>query len=275
MINSTLRVARTAQPGEVRFAFDFSECDALQQNGVVLIGGLARLLKRFGAEVRFRWETLKPDVLLGLGRNGFLSAFGGEAPVTRGNTIPFREHGAPRKHEILPYLEREWLERGWINLDEDVKSGILGDIWELYANADEHAHSPIGVLTCGQYYPNKGKVRLAIVDFGVGIPQNVRDYAENSRLAAAKALEWAFKPMTSTKVGGRGLGLATVKDLIRANRGQMQLFSNDGHCVVDENGDRYFNRTSHFEGTIVTIELRYDTNCVYSYSPGDRRRRRN
>jgi len=96
--------------------------------------------------------------------------------------IPYREHGSPKKNEVLPYLESEWLERGWINLDSDVKAGILGDIWEIYANADEHSHSSIGVVTCGQYYPNLGKIRLAIVDFGIGIPKNVRDYAVRRQL---------------------------------------------------------------------------------------------
>src|ERR1035441_3793371 len=37
--------------------------------------------------------------------------------------------------------------------------------------------SRIGVISCGQYYPRLGRVKLTIVDFGIGIPEDVRRYS--------------------------------------------------------------------------------------------------
>ena len=79
--------------------------------------------------------------------------------------------------------------------------------------------------------------------------------------------------MTSTKEGGRGLGLSTVKDLIRANNGKLQLFSNDGCVVVDKNGEKYSNTGTNFEGTLLNIDLRYDSRCLYSYAVPRRQRK--
>jgi hypothetical protein len=59
-------------------------------------------------------------------------------------------------------------------MTDAVQDAVLGNVWELYTNAFEHGKSPVGVLSCGQYYPKIRTVRLAIGDFGIGIPDNVR-----------------------------------------------------------------------------------------------------
>ncbi len=41
----------------------------------------------------------------------------------------------------------------------------------------------------------------AVVDFGVGIPHNVRNFQKNFTLPADRALEWAFQPGTTTRTG--------------------------------------------------------------------------
>jgi hypothetical protein len=107
---------------------------------------MARAVQLRGGAIRFRWETLIPAVRTNLGKNGFLAAFGQEtAPI--GNTIPYREHGVPNKDEIMSYLRKQWLGRGWVSLSEQLRDAVLGSIWEIYANAGEHSESPIGVIS--------------------------------------------------------------------------------------------------------------------------------
>ncbi len=62
---------------------------------------------------------------------------------------------------------------------------------EIYANAFEHGRTDIGVFSCGQHYPKLGELKLTVIDFGVGIPRNVRDFLKNSNLPADEALKWA------------------------------------------------------------------------------------
>jgi hypothetical protein len=108
-------------------------------------------------------------------------------------------------------------------------------------------------------------VRLSIGDFGIGIPENVR-MAKGPGIPAANALKWAFLNGSSTLQGdgdvARGLGLSTVKDLIVANKGKLEMFSNDGYFLIDAKAsvpEVYRSRINTFQGTIVTIELHCDS----------------
>ncbi|WP_196517009.1 hypothetical protein [Nostoc sp. WHI] len=38
----------------------------------------------------------------------------------------------------------------------------------------------------GQHYPDLKQLKLTVVDFGVGIPQNVRDFHKNTNLPVAR-----------------------------------------------------------------------------------------
>jgi hypothetical protein len=259
-----------------RVVVDFSPCRFLQQNAVILLGGMARAVISRGGTVRFLWDTLEPAVRLNLSKNGFLSAFGQRVRVEQGNTIPYREHGKPQKDEVIDYLRKEWLKPRYLNLSPQLRDALAGNLWEIYANADEHSSSPIGVISCGQFYPVVGKLKLTIVDFGIGIPQSIREFFGRP-IRADRALMWAFKPGTTTKTDiGRGLGLSLVKDLVMANKGRLEVFSNEGHFRLDGAGEVYQERRGSFSGTIITVELCRD-NIYYCFASeaGRRRRERN
>jgi hypothetical protein len=267
--------ALSSRPG-LRIIFDFSSCSFLQQNAVILLGGIARTAEQRGGQVVFRWDTLQSDVCKNLQKNGFLAAFGHPRQGGRGSTISYREHRIVEKTSVLNYLQTEWLRRGWVNMTESVQNAVAGNIWEIYANAFEHARSPIGVLSCGQYYPRMRSVKFTVADFGIGIPGNVRNHFGN-RINAARALEWAFQRGTSTQRSTnipRGLGLSTVRDLIRANNGRLELFSNEGHMVIHGSQEEYDSQKHSFNGTILTIELHCDSllYCFANEVKGGRRK---
>src|SRR5208283_4930747 len=185
-----------------RVIVEFNDCQFLQQNAVILLGGMARAVVNRGGAVRFLSDTMTAAVRENLRRNGFLSVFGGErAPKAKGNSIPYREHGNADKAEVMDYLRCEWLGRGWISISDQLRDAIIGDVWEIYTNATEHSESPIGVISCGQYYPKKRRIKLTVVDYGIGIPGNVRRFTKRM-VSASSALKWAFTSGTSTKPGG-------------------------------------------------------------------------
>jgi len=258
---------RFARGGDnARFTFDFSGCTFLQQNAVVILGGLARKIERQGGTFQFKWDSLNPEVRRNLLKNRFMNCFDSSwGYLTQGHAVPYREHGTPQGHEVLPYLENEWLGPGWIKLSPYLRAAVTGNIWEIYTNAAEHAKSPVGVFSCGQHYPRKQLLKLTVADFGIGIPNNVRRFFSLPRLAAARALEWALKQGTSTRDGGRGLGLTTMKELVKANKGRLEIFSNDGYCSIDKNGETYGHQSTPFQGTIVNVTLVCD-NLTYCFA---------
>lgn len=247
---------------EVRL--EFSKCRFLKQNAVAFLGGLIRLLRQRGIKTVVGVSTLVPTVRKNLDKNGFIKAFTGQAYPWKDNTIPYREDWNSNPRGFQNYLSTEWLGQGWIGISSALRDCIVERVAETYLNAFEHSASPVGVFTCGQYYPQLRMLHLALVDFGVGIPHNVRRFlgqASAETLNGGKCMEWAFRAGTSTKSAegiSRGLGLDLLKSFIAANHGEMTIMSHDGYVSIVDTGVTYDSLGHFFDGTLINISLRCD-----------------
>lgn len=239
---------------------DFSKCYFLRQNAVAFIGGLIRLLRSQGKTINIKWDSLHQKIAKNLQQNGFMHVFNNDLKPWSGNSIPYREDFKLNKGCIVDYLKENWLGKGWIDIAQDLQNLILSRVFEIYANAFEHGQSSTGVFSCGQHYPNLRELKLTVVDFGVGIPTHVRDYQHNPYLSANKALEWAFQPGTTTRLGEvtGGIGLDFLKQFVKLNSGKLEIFSHNGYAIIDEYNESYQARKSFFEGTLVNITLKCD-----------------
>jgi anti-sigma regulatory factor (Ser/Thr protein kinase) len=239
--------------------FDFSYCRFLRQNAVAFLGGMARYLQYNGRNVNFKFNTLMPGILTNLRQNGFISHFDNDIGPWSGNSIPYLE--TKNDEYVITYLEYNWLGRGWVNISKDLKNAIVGKVYEIFANAYEHSGSPVGVFSCGQRFQNLNELKLTVVDFGVGIPTNVKNYFNDFNLDTLWTLQWAFEEGNSTRPTSKykgGLGLGVLKDFIEANNGKLEIFSHNGYCLIDKDGISFKKFNNYFEGTVVNITLRCD-----------------
>ena len=240
-------------------AFDFSRCRFLRHNAVAFLGGLTRLIQSRYGTVIFNWNTLRSDIRSNLEQNGFISNFGHSGSPWAGNSIPYREDLTQDSTGVMDYLKTKWLARGWVHVSDLLRDAIVGRVWEIYANAFEHGRSPTGIFSCGQRYPDLHELKLTVVDFGVGIPSNVRYFFKDDprfqSLNAASCLKWAFQRGTTTKPNGtsRGMGLDLLKDFVQVNKGRLEIFSHDGYAIINSEREQFVNRTTFFEGTLVNI----------------------
>ena len=257
--------------GNVRF--DFSRCNFLRPNAVAFLGGLARLIESRRGSVLFDWHTMRNHaVMVNLCQSGFAGTFAYPSSGWDGNSIPYREDkGLDNKvldmNGIMDYLTYGWIGRGWVHVSDRLRDAIAGRMWEIYSNAIEHSGTKIGVFSCGQHYGRQNDLILSVVDFGRGIPANVRSFLRQyveeslvSRLSGAACLKWAFGRGNSTCAGGvaRGLGLDLLKEFVQLNQGKLEIYSNDGYAILAKDGERFENRDISFEGTVVHITLRCD-----------------
>jgi len=243
---------------------DFTNCGFLRQNAVAFLGGMIRLVEsRFG-EVKIDMTTIQDAIQTNLAQNGFLANFGYSGGPWTGNSIPYRQDTSKEVDDLTEYLSSQWLGRGWVNISRPLRDSIVGRMWEIFENAFEHAYSEekenIGIFCCGQHYPHLHTLKLTVIDYGVGIPSNVRLFRKNDLIASDVALRWAFQRGTTTKPNGmgRGLGLDMLKEFVRINQGQLEIFSHDAYGKIDQNEESYLQRSTFFEGTIVNITLRCD-----------------
>lgn len=111
-------------------------------------------------------------------------------------------------------------------------------------------------------YPKLGFLHLTVIDFGIGIPSNVRSLPQNSDKTANEALQWAFEPGNSTKQDSisRGAGLNLLQDFILKNHGNLTIFSNDGYVNIDDNIINK-NKCTNLRGTLINIAIRCDESC--------------
>lgn len=250
--------------------FDFTRCRFLRPNAVAFLGGLARLIESRLGSVVFDWSTLPAGgkVITNLCQNSFAGTFGHPSSGWDGNSIPYREDSTLDMNDIMDYLTYNWIGKGWVHVSERLRDAIAGRMWEIYNNAFEHSGTQIGVFSCGQHFWRQNVLILSVIDFGRGIPANVRtflrQYADEKRVAkltGASCLKWAFQAGNTTKVGEMGgSGLDLLKEFIRVNQGKVEVYSNEGYAIIDSDGERYENRDISFEGTVVHITLRCDEN---------------
>lgn len=253
----------------LNITFTFERCKFLRQNAVAFLGGLARLIEGRGGKVTFDWNSLQGTIKTNLSKNGFMHAFNGGYQPWIGNSIPYRED-YDQTH-VPNYLTEDWLGRGWITISPDLTTDIVSTVAEIYANAFEHGQSAIGVFSCGQYYPKLKELKLTTIDFGVGIPSNIRFYNQKDNLSASEALGWAFSRGNTTKKENvsRGLGLDLLSEFVIINKGTLEIFSHDGYVLVDTKQKRFEDRRQFFEGTLVNITLKCDESCYTSTSQSD------
>ena len=166
-------------------------------------------------------------------------------------------------NDIMDYLTYNWIGKGWVQVSPRLRDAIVGRMWEIYNNAFEHSGTQIGVFSCGQYFKGYSDLVLSVVDFGQGIPANVRGFFRQhagedqvSKLSGASCLKWAFQAGNTTKIGEpAGSGLDLLKDFIRVNQGKLEVYSNDGYALINKERERYENRGLSFEGTLFHITL--------------------
>lgn len=245
---------------------DFSNCEFVNSNAVAYLAGLVKLIEASGGNVYIDLNSLSSQVRNYLGDNNFLAHCGFDISPRYENVIPLRQDISQDDINFSEYLETNWLGNGWVQCSQKLKDAITSKVIEIYSNAFEHSQSKIGTFSCGQFYPGDRTLKIALIDFGIGIVQTVRNFKKNAEIPAHNALKWAFLSGTSTKnvmIQNRGFGLDVLKSFIRENSGKIEVYSNQGYVVINKNIETYAPFATNFNGTLVSITIKCD-NRYYS-----------
>lgn len=239
---------------------DFSRCRFIDPAGVVLLGLFARRLVQRGVTVRFLVSTMSSAIEMNLTQNGFAAAMGANQRGWSGNSIPFREDLTQNEDAVIEYLQKEWLGRGWVAVPDEMANEIAGNLLEVYVNAFEHGSSTVGVLSCGQHFPRKKILSLAVGDYGVGIPSKAEQYYKARQVSGREAMAWAFTPgmTTLSNQGARGLGFHFLKEFVQKNDGVLEVYSHDGYAKVTGSGVVLESLETYVPATIIQVKLSCD-----------------
>lgn len=267
------------------FDFNFKKCAILDQNAVALLGGLARyvdahnkianrgigglILPRAG--VMFMVDTMSSLISSQLIKNNFLSHFTKEDfdGYPKGDYIGYREHTTYLDaNEIAMHLHNEWLSDEKLSVSENLKNAVVSRIFEIFMNAYGHGVEQgkidgLGVVSCGMHKKKDKQLKLTVVDFGVGVVENVKSYLKNN-FNDLECMRWAMQVGNSTRTDSvedipRGLGFGLLGEFVSVNEGSFKVFTNTCHASVGKDGGYCVNAIKiPFRGTMVSISINCD-----------------
>jgi anti-sigma regulatory factor (Ser/Thr protein kinase) len=151
-------------------------------------------------------------------------------------------------------------------------------ISELVRNVLEHAYSAEGAIVCAQYHVKGNKIRIGIVDTGIGIQESIREaYAVANDLESIKLALTPGVTRTTTRPGGSeqnaGAGLFFIKTIALFNRDPFLIYSGGAMYKLlkrlqsptvmlkaDPFADRHSTETNlpYWKGVVVGIDIGLD-----------------
>jgi anti-sigma regulatory factor (Ser/Thr protein kinase) len=252
-------------PGHV--CFDFSSLRFVEPAGMVFLSNLICWLRQERGKV-VTFSGLRPQVaaIQYLDDCGFFSTHN-EAPLRqeaspRQTTIPFT---SVKQHEAAGWLDLRFVP--WLasrtNKPEAAFAPLRTCMSELLNNIADHTRYDIGGVAA-QHFPNANQVKIAIADFGLGIPKSVAK--EKPGLSDQEAIIIATQDgfTTRSKPQNRGAGLDYLLRVVPGNGlGIVSIYSGDGIVRFPAvNGGKSeplaFKAPGYCPGTLIEIDISTD-----------------
>lgn len=268
--------------------FDFSSLVFIEPSGITILANFIHFIKKLNCSVSFCFPILpdKPsprNPIKYLDDTGFFQIFLNKTlfpnSTLRPTTLPFMNIFCSDTVQWLNYTFEPWLKKN-INVKnfnglEEIKVCIQ----EIFHNISDHSGQKIGCVF-GQYFPsnqNPGyeKVKIAISDFGYGIPYNIKNKEGN--ILDSEALELSILEGYSTKSTprNRGAGLdVLISNVVKNNGGEVHIHSNNGTLsCLNYGGKAVSNKfeTQYYPGTFFEIVfnpswfVKFDEKEVFSW----------
>ncbi|WP_295814586.1 hypothetical protein [uncultured Deinococcus sp.] len=246
---------------------DLSGLTWIDANMCAPLGGVLARIRIEYPDVKLIRPNVR-NVLEILTRNGFLpSIIKVQKTIDRNRTtVAYRQFAANTagEREFAGHVHSVIEDRDRFSTSNELKRALLRNILEIFNNSVTHSGSRVGVFACGQYYPQKHRMRFTVTDIGAGIRTNVSKHLGDEQLTAIQAIEWAVKKGNTTKInvpGGLGLGL--LFEFVTLNGGTMQIISSDGFWQLRGGQTVLQSMPSPFPGTSVSITINTNVEAHY------------
>ncbi len=254
---------------------DFCRLRMIYPTGVTALANVVKLLQQQGCTVTYvrpsdnRCALVNDPVRYLDDSSFFLELFGErlcEESSCRDTTMPLRSIKLVSyilwvKNAVVPWLDR----RLSIQTERQIPE-FPACMDEVFNNIIDHTQVDVASVHM-QHFPKTNEVQIAISDFGVGIPANIRKVPGMENLPDPQCLEQAIKQGVTSKTTpkNRGAGLDTLlQNVVFHNKGRVHIFSKNGHLVAVPSPDAGMFITvealvKQYPGTLIFIGLKTDT----------------
>jgi len=267
-------LASDGSPLAREFEFDFSGLRFIKPEGMTAFANVIKYLQSRSCAIRFtgvRVDASTPpdNPLKYLDDCSFFELFLGKKLFSgsscRSTTIPLnfietQSYYSWIRGKVIPWLDL----RIGIDTQRQLREfPVCMD--EIFNNIIDHAHVTVASIHM-QHYPRDNQVFIAVADFGVGIPTNIRRVSVFEGLSDAQCLERAIEHGISSKTTprNRGAGLDTLlQNIIVHNKGWVRIHSLKGQLTASPSDQGMSivseEKAQSYPGTLLLMKLRTDT----------------
>lgn len=236
--------------------FDFKDCKWFNANLLSVFGALIDNLESKFNNINI--INLNYDIKSVFKKNGFYSILKGIKSIDYwGTTMKYQKFKTMDEILFSKYLDSELFnKKSMPTMSSGLNKKIKENIFEIFNNAIIHSGCEY-IYTCGQYYPQKKRIDLSIVDIGKTIRDNVKGFL-NRNISGEDAIQWATEESNTTQVGEipGGLGLKLLREFLLMNKGKLQIISDNGFWEERDKGMIEKKEIDIcFPGTIVNLEI--------------------
>lgn len=246
---------------ETNISLDFSNLGFAVPNAVVSLTNIIVSWQKEGRKIGFSYKDYSPPINYLDDCLFFEKLFGQK----------LNKYASPRNTtnglEILPidtipysYITRSinWLKYS-LGFSSKSFSELETSLVEVLNNIRDHSGAKSG--SCfAQHYPKINCIKLAIADFGVGIPNKIREKFPEIE-SDSLAIEYASRLNVSSmsKPNNSGNGIPTIIGLLQTNGGSLTIESLKGRLFIDGSIKNYKNSYYKYPGTLIHMVFRTDT----------------
>ena len=237
---------------------NFSNTNFISGEMTVLLSMVVESLHNRDYDVQANYKSLPQSTQNLLSRNGFFKRYKLAPGLSDNKNTVIQLSKIPCKDEdaVDEYIENKFLAKIESEIEPIFRNEISIFIFELVHNILEHSGAD-NVIMCGQHYPNMNKIRFAIADTGIGLPNYI--LSKKSLSSEKEAIKWAFTKGNTTKElesdTDSGGGLAYIQEKI-SKKASMKLFSNHSYFHIKQDGSlSYRNLEYSVHGTLIIFDF--------------------
>jgi hypothetical protein len=247
-----------------KIVLSFNECQNIGVGTCTLIGGMTNVLRANNKDIRLDTTSMNTQVLNKLKRTGLLAQVNNHQVKTTGSFPQFRCYPKDtiKNPESLTDLIRE-ISDVWIGKRAKELKMHPGDLtsktFELFHNAFDHSASKYDIFALADYTNLSGNraLKFVIIDFGNGIPYNIRKFVGLDKITSVVCMLFAFEKGLTTRTSAiGGVGLKLLREFTEEYECTLEIISENAIAKIGTNNKiEYKNLTAPFPGTIVCFSI--------------------
>jgi anti-sigma regulatory factor (Ser/Thr protein kinase) len=272
VVNETISLERL--PKDSAIDFDFTNLNFIEPAGLTALSNIIEFLTKNKVRINFNVDRSRAyypqSVIRYLDDANFFQKYTGsklnQASSLRKTTLALE---TIKIEDSFQWIEQNLLL--WIRIQ--IGLGAYANLetmklcmMEIFNNISDHSFENIACLYA-QHFPRWNQIKIAISDFGIGIPTNIRKeiHCDLDSFALRKSVEEGFS--TKSIPTNRGAGLDILrKNVVVNNEGSMTILSNKGKLEISKdislhNSSKFIesnNFLSEYPGTLIHLIINTD-----------------